>query len=186
MRAISGWMMPQRMVKSLHSEPSPAMFPRAQTAWSTTLWSVEERSWINIGTAPASTTVLVWWDEPEAMLVRAHAASNCSFVLRRMGGQSGSERWEEDQPKVVILHTLKCFFTKTRMLLLSLSYIQTLSLCSMNITTHFSDLPSNSANLGTIPLLMWGEYTAVTLAHYIQQYLMWGNILATPTQCAYS
>ena len=116
MRAISGWMMPQRMVKSLHSEPSPAMFPRAQTAWSTTLWSVEERSWINIGTAPASTTVLVWWDEPEAMLVRAHAASNCSFVLRRMGGQSGSERWEEDQPRLlyctlssVSLQKLECY-----------------------------------------------------------------------------
>ena len=36
------------------------MFPRAHTAWSTTLESVEERRWINIGTAPASTTALVW------------------------------------------------------------------------------------------------------------------------------
>lgn len=150
MRAISGWMMPQRMVKSLHSEPSPAMFPRAHTAWSTTLWSVEERSWTNIGTAPASTTVLVWWDEPEAMLVRAHAASNCSFVLR---GESGSKMRGCYSAHSSVSNST---FTKTRMLLLSLSHIQTLSFCSMNTATYFSDLPSNSANLGTIPLLMWG------------------------------
>ena len=81
MRASSGWMIPQRMVKSLHSDPSPAILPSAQTAWSTTFMCSEESSFTNMGTAPASTTALVWWDVPEAMLVRAHAASNCSLWL---------------------------------------------------------------------------------------------------------
>lgn len=31
---------------------------------------------MNIGTAPASMTTLVWIDVPDAMLVKAHAASN--------------------------------------------------------------------------------------------------------------
>ena len=88
MRATSGRMTPQLMVASLPSAPSPAMFPSTITAWFTILMSVEERSWTNIGTALASTTALVWWDEPEAMLASTHAASNCSLGLRREGGGS--------------------------------------------------------------------------------------------------
>ena len=88
MRATSGRMTPQLMVASLPSAPSPAMFPSTITAWFTILMSVEERSWTNIGTALASTTALVWWDEPEAMLANTHATSNCSLGLRREGGDS--------------------------------------------------------------------------------------------------
>ena len=37
----------------------------------------EDRRWTKIGTAPASTTMRVWLEVPEAMLVSAQAASNC-------------------------------------------------------------------------------------------------------------
>jgi len=38
----------------------------------------EHRSRINIGTAPSSMTTRVWADVPDAILVNAHAASNCN------------------------------------------------------------------------------------------------------------
>lgn len=58
------------------------MFPRAQTACSL-IWACgEEIRPMNAGTAPPWTTALVWSDVPDAMLVRAQAASNC------MGGES--------------------------------------------------------------------------------------------------
>lgn len=41
---------------------------------------------INAGTAPPLTTALVWSDVPDAMLVRAQAASNC------MGGESAKPK----------------------------------------------------------------------------------------------
>ncbi len=46
-------MMPQRTVKSLQSDPSPAMFPKAHTAWSTRFMCGEDRRRTNMGTAPA-------------------------------------------------------------------------------------------------------------------------------------
>ena len=60
----------------------PAIFPRAHTACSHTLWWGEERSLTKLGTAPAFTTHLVWLLVPEAMFVRAQAASNCSSGLK--------------------------------------------------------------------------------------------------------
>ena len=45
-------MMPHCIQKSLHWEPSPAMLPRAHTAWSTTFWWWLERRRTNKGTAP--------------------------------------------------------------------------------------------------------------------------------------
>lgn len=60
----------------------PAIFPRAQTACSL-IWACgDEIRLINAGTAPPLTTALVCSDVPDAMLVRAQAASNC------MGGES--------------------------------------------------------------------------------------------------
>ena len=52
MRAMRGWMMPQRAVKSLQSAPLPAMLPRAHTAWSTTFMCSEDSRRTNSGTAP--------------------------------------------------------------------------------------------------------------------------------------
>lgn len=58
------------------------MFPRAQTACSL-IWACgEEMRLMNAGIAPPWTTALVWSDVPDAMLVRAQAASNC------IGGES--------------------------------------------------------------------------------------------------
>ena len=45
-------MMPHLTVKSLQSEPLPAMFPRAHTAWSTTFRCSEDNSRTKCGTAP--------------------------------------------------------------------------------------------------------------------------------------
>ncbi|MPC16790.1 hypothetical protein E2C01_009626 [Portunus trituberculatus] len=61
----------------MQSGESPAMFPRAHTACSWTSSKSELSSWIKIGTAPASITIRVCVLVPEAMLVRAQAASNC-------------------------------------------------------------------------------------------------------------
>lgn len=64
----------------------PAMFPRAQTACSL-IWGWGD--WTRLmkaGMAPPPTTAAVWSDVPEAMLVRAQAASNW------IGGESASPR----------------------------------------------------------------------------------------------
>ena len=61
----------------------PAMFPRAQTACSHTLWLLESSSFTKCGTDPAFTTALVWSLVPEAMFVSAHADSNCNSGLRK-------------------------------------------------------------------------------------------------------
>ena len=47
--------MPHLTVKSLHSEPFPAMLPRAQTAWSTTFMCSDPSSRTKCGTAPGHT-----------------------------------------------------------------------------------------------------------------------------------
>ena len=60
------------------------MFPRAQTACSQTLAWLDSSSLTNLGTAPALTTAFVWSLVPEAMLVRAQAASNCSSGLKKL------------------------------------------------------------------------------------------------------
>lgn len=62
--------------KSLQRGESPAMLPIAHTACSRTSSAGEVRRSLKMGTAPASITTLVWSAEPEAMLVRAQAASN--------------------------------------------------------------------------------------------------------------
>lgn len=49
----------------------------------------EARSFTNIGTAPLSITTLVFSDVPEAMFVRAHAASNYMY---------------KQHPGVIIIH----------------------------------------------------------------------------------
>ena len=56
---------------------SPAMFPRAHTACSHTVMWGEDRSSTRGWMAPPSTTARVSSEAPEAMLVRAQAASNC-------------------------------------------------------------------------------------------------------------
>ena len=50
--------------------------PSAQTACSQTFWWGEAKRFRNSGTAFASTTACVCCEVPEAMFVRAHAASN--------------------------------------------------------------------------------------------------------------
>lgn len=60
----------------------PAIFPSAQTACSHTLWCGEDKSLTKFGTAPAFTTNLVWLLVPEAIFVKAQAASNCSSGLQ--------------------------------------------------------------------------------------------------------
>ena len=50
--------------------------PKAHTACSQTFWCGEAKRLRNSGTALASTTACVCCDVPEAMFVRAHAASN--------------------------------------------------------------------------------------------------------------
>lgn len=56
---------------------SPAILPRAHTACSHTVMWGEDRSSTKGGMAPPSTTAWVCSEVPEAMLVRAQAASNC-------------------------------------------------------------------------------------------------------------
>ena len=62
---------------SRHWCESPAMLPRAHTTCSRTSSFSERRSCTKIGTAPLSITTLVCSLVPEAMFVKAHAASNC-------------------------------------------------------------------------------------------------------------
>ena len=78
-RAKSGSTIPHLMTRSLSSEPSPAIFPSAHTACSHTFELGDESSFTKGPTAPISTTCRVCKDVPEAMLVRAHAASNWSM-----------------------------------------------------------------------------------------------------------
>jgi hypothetical protein len=54
---------------------SPAMFPRAQAACSTTSTFGDESNLTKRGTAPLPTTASVWSEFPEAMFVRAQVAS---------------------------------------------------------------------------------------------------------------
>lgn len=58
--------------------------PKAQTACSHTVWLDEFNKFKNNGTAPAETTAWVWRDVPLAILVKAHAASNCNVGLRKI------------------------------------------------------------------------------------------------------
>lgn len=64
------------MTWSLHSGESPAMLPSAHTACSCTSSLLELSNSMNMGTAPASITIRVCSDVPEAMFVSAQAASN--------------------------------------------------------------------------------------------------------------
>jgi len=64
--------------KSRQRGESPAMLPSAHTACSRTSSFGLLSSCTKIGTAPLSITCAVWSAVPEAMFVRAHAASNCS------------------------------------------------------------------------------------------------------------
>lgn len=60
----------------------PAIFPRAQTACSLMWGCGDITRLMKAEMAPPFTTAVVWSELPEAMLVRAQAASNC------MGGHS--------------------------------------------------------------------------------------------------
>ena len=62
--------------KSRHLVESPAMLPKAHTACSRTSSTGERRRSMKIGTAPQLMTTCVCSEVPEAMLVRAQAASN--------------------------------------------------------------------------------------------------------------
>ena len=57
------------------------MFPKAHIACSCTSSELEDKSWTKIGTAPESMTMRVWTAVPLAILVNAHAASNCNVGL---------------------------------------------------------------------------------------------------------
>ena len=74
-----GAMIPASKTISRRSGPSPAILPKAQTACSTTSGTPQLRRRTNDGTAPCSTTARVWLEWPEAILVKAQAASNRSF-----------------------------------------------------------------------------------------------------------
>ena len=69
-------MAPACRTRSRQGGESPAMLPSAHTACSRTssLGLIRRRT--KMGTAPTSMTTLVWSEVPEAMLVRAQAASN--------------------------------------------------------------------------------------------------------------
>ena len=77
----SGSTIPASITMSLHSGLSPAIFPNAQIACSLTSSYGDSNNRMKMGTAPQSITVLVWWELPDAMFVRAHAASNWRVML---------------------------------------------------------------------------------------------------------
>mmetsp|Transcript_14938 Transcript_14938/g.32998 ORF Transcript_14938/g.32998 Transcript_14938/m.32998 type:complete len:223 (-) Transcript_14938:112-780(-) len=68
---------PSCSTRSLHCTLSPATLPSAQAACSRTSSLGLISSRMKIGTAPASITYRVCSEVPEAMFVRAQAASNC-------------------------------------------------------------------------------------------------------------
>lgn len=78
MRRRSGSTTPFSMHRSRRTGPSPMMLPSAHTACSHTFSTDEESSWMKTSTAPKDTTACVWDEVPDAMLVRAQAASNWS------------------------------------------------------------------------------------------------------------
>lgn len=82
-RATSFCKAPAVRTRSLVADPSPAIFPRAQTDCSATFGTGELSNSTNLGIAPALITSLVCSDVPEATLVKAQAASNCSGGLRK-------------------------------------------------------------------------------------------------------
>lgn len=73
---------PSSITRSRSAGPSPMMFPRAHTACSQTFGCGDDNNLRNNGTAPECTTAIVCADVPEAMFVKAHAASNCKFGLK--------------------------------------------------------------------------------------------------------
>mmetsp|Transcript_45701 Transcript_45701/g.148557 ORF Transcript_45701/g.148557 Transcript_45701/m.148557 type:complete len:377 (-) Transcript_45701:232-1362(-) len=77
----SGCSAPCVSTRSRHSGESPAMLPSAQTACSRTSSLGDIRSCTKMGTAPLAITTRVCSDVPDAMLVSAHALSNCSIGL---------------------------------------------------------------------------------------------------------
>mmetsp|Transcript_28048 Transcript_28048/g.68170 ORF Transcript_28048/g.68170 Transcript_28048/m.68170 type:complete len:325 (-) Transcript_28048:47-1021(-) len=85
-------MAPCCSTKSRQCALSPAMLPSAQIACSRTSGCGECSSCTNMGTAPAVITQRVSIGEPDATLVSAHAASNCSRgdSLRRNSTNFGS------------------------------------------------------------------------------------------------
>lgn len=73
----------------------------------------DSKSLMNIGTAPASMTTLVWIDVPDAMLVKAHAASNYKtesherllFVMKKKRKKKYQVRQEIKTPMISPLHS---------------------------------------------------------------------------------
>lgn len=72
----SGFMTPELSTKSRHSDESPAIFPKAQTACSCTSSIGLDNNSMNTGTEPHSMTIRVCCDVPDAIFVSAQAASN--------------------------------------------------------------------------------------------------------------
>ena len=62
--------------KSLALDPSPAIFPKAQTACSATFEAGDFKSSTNLGIPPFAITTCVCSDVPEATFVNAQHASN--------------------------------------------------------------------------------------------------------------
>ena len=79
---------PILITRSRHCGPSPIMLPSAHTACSHTFWCGDLSKRIKCSTEPASTTAWVWCEEPEAILVSAQAASNCSVGWSSLVRQS--------------------------------------------------------------------------------------------------
>lgn len=82
---IKGSNPPDFNIISLYTAQSPAIFPRAQSACSAiSLWG-DLNNWTNKGIPPLSIIVWVWWEVPDAILVKAQAASSyrwtCSYYL---------------------------------------------------------------------------------------------------------
>ncbi len=67
---------PNPKTRFLYSLESPATLPKAQAHCSRTSSDLEDNNLMNIGTAPALTTARVRSEVPEAILVKAQAASN--------------------------------------------------------------------------------------------------------------
>ena len=80
--ARRGGTAPDSITWSLRLGPSPAMFPRAQTACSATLACWDDSSFTNGPTALAFTTARVCSEVPDATFVMAQVASNWSSGLK--------------------------------------------------------------------------------------------------------
>mmetsp|Transcript_15700 Transcript_15700/g.53234 ORF Transcript_15700/g.53234 Transcript_15700/m.53234 type:complete len:296 (+) Transcript_15700:655-1542(+) len=92
---------PCSSTRSRHATESPATLPRAHAACSRTSSLGAERRRTKMGTAFASITTRVCSVVPEAMLVSAHAASNCSCGF--------SSRWRNCTKRGTTCASITCW-----------------------------------------------------------------------------